>query len=315
MSYLIWQCVQDLLTYFSTSAILQCPGSSTTHAATGISGSRRTSRKRLGRCCTWLGLKAIANIGDVDTDNLKELQGLNRCDGHVQQAEIQQPFNKLSLAECSCSIHIQILEELFPAVSANCLQDFGRQYINRHMPKLLLRNIAAVVLVQRLEYPHQSGHRLSHLRLQLKLVLLLLLGLVLHGVFDQGRCHQVHEADRNKNQKRQEEQDQVRACLNKWKVDGGQGVHSHELHQSHEGNQQAAEVLVDHKHRELIVFSKVLVLRDYLHRDTSRNEETDQEKQCDSENCFSGREKTVHEAPHDLKVAHHPQSPQQPQQT
>ena len=133
--YLIWQCVQDLLTYFSTSAILQCPGSSTTHAATGISGSRRTSRKRLGRCCTWLGLKAIANIGDVDTDNLKELQGLNRCDGHVQQAEIQQPFNKLSLAECSCSIHIQILEELFPAVSANCLQDFGRQYINRHMPK------------------------------------------------------------------------------------------------------------------------------------------------------------------------------------
>ena len=87
--------------------------------------------------------------------------------------------------------------------------------------RLLLRNIAAVVLVQRLEYPHQSGHRLSHLRLgthpegnpvaqkphnpsrtqkikqgllrprclQLKLVLLLLLGLVLHGVFDQGRCH------------------------------------------------------------------------------------------------------------------------------
>ena len=83
--------------------------------------------------------------------------------------------------------------------------------------RLLLRNIAAVVLVQRLEYVDQSRHRLSYLRLglnetqwpkrnlpfrtkgqtrprrprclQLKLVLLLLLGLVLHGVLDQGRCH------------------------------------------------------------------------------------------------------------------------------
>ena len=97
-------------------------------------------RKVLGRCCDWLGLniegcKAIANVDDVGTDQLKELQSLNCRNGHVQQAEVQQPFNKLSLAECSRPIHIQILEKLFPCVSAKCLQDFGRQHINRHMPK------------------------------------------------------------------------------------------------------------------------------------------------------------------------------------
>mmetsp|Transcript_26149 Transcript_26149/g.60553 ORF Transcript_26149/g.60553 Transcript_26149/m.60553 type:complete len:229 (+) Transcript_26149:31-717(+) len=148
-----------------------------------------------------------------------EFQDLQRGDRHIHQPQLQQAADELFHVKLSTSVDVQHAKQVRHVVNRDVVSQDRRQHADVTLLDFFQGDLAALVRIQLVEQLNQHRDGLDHFRLEPVLLLdLVQLGAPERGL-DDGRRHQIHQGNSDRQQEHQEVSPQDRLGVHKWHVD------------------------------------------------------------------------------------------------